>query len=131
MPKEVVLINPCLDYPLSKSGSQSRHNRIWPPLSLAYSAALLENAGFEVKIVDANAERLTPAEVADKIGDSEKIFLTTSTLDRWQCPHLDLSPFLEMVKEIKKKNQSTKIFLVGSHGTIRPEEMLKLTEANV
>lgn len=125
---KIALVNPCLDYPVLKTKKYSTYNKIWPPLSLAYSAALLEKEGFEVEIVDANAERLGPEEVAERTGGCEKVFVTTSTLDRWQCPHLDLKPFLKLVRELKKWKRD--VYLTGVHGTVRPKEMLNMTKVS-
>ncbi|UCG95492.1 MAG: radical SAM protein [archaeon] len=125
MSKQIVLISPCLDYPVIKTRKYSTYNKIWPPLSLAYTAALLEREGFPVKIIDANAERLSPEEVVERMGDSEKIFVTTSTLDRWQCPHLNLEPFVKLVEEIKKK-PGVEIYLIGVHGTVKPREIFEM-----
>jgi len=124
MSGKILLINPLIEYSKNKD-ELSIYNRIWPPLSLANCAALLENNGFDVKIMDANAEFLKPKQVANKSNNFDKIFITTSTIDRWQCPHLNLYPFLELIREVKKVNSN--IYLTGSHGTVRPNEMLKLT----
>ena len=95
-------------------------NRIWPPLCLAVSAALLEEKGFNVEIIDANALRLTPSEAAQMVEKSDKIFITTSSLDIWQCPHLNLDYVRELIDIIKKINKNSKVFLLGAHGTIQP-----------
>jgi len=124
---KISLVNPCLDYPAIKTKNYSTYNKVFPPLSLSYSAAILEKEGFDVKIVDANAERFTIEGILQKIKDSEKVFITTSTLDRWQCPHLDLEPFLKLINEIKKYNP---VYLMGVHGTLKPKEMLNLTKVN-
>jgi anaerobic magnesium-protoporphyrin IX monomethyl ester cyclase len=103
------------------------YNRVWTPLSEANCAALLEQEGHEVVIVDANAERLSAAEVARRASGFDKIFITSSTLDRWQCPVIDLGPFLSYVKSVREV--SDEVYLTGAHGTVRPEEMLTLTGA--
>ena len=103
------------------------YNRVWPPLSEANCAALLEEEGHEVVIVDANAERLDAAEVARRAVGFDKIFITSSTIDRWQCPVIDLRPLLSYVKVLKEVNEE--VYITGAHGTVRPEEMLRLTDA--
>ena len=40
---------------------------IWPPLNLAYLAAIAENKGHEVIIIDGEAERMPLKEMVDKI----------------------------------------------------------------
>jgi radical SAM superfamily enzyme YgiQ (UPF0313 family) len=128
--KKIVLINPTYDYPVLKNVKFYYLNKIWPPLDLANYAALLEKEGFDVKIIDANAERLTPNQVAKMVNGFNKIFITSSTLDRWQCPHPNIKPFLEFVKVIREKNPNINIFVLGAHGTIRTKEILELTKVN-
>ena len=123
MTKKIVFINPLVES--SSVRDNPIYNRIWPPLSLANCGALLEKHGFDVKIIDANTEFIKPKEVVRKINGFDKVFITTSTLDRWQCPHLNINPFLELIREIKKLNLD--IYVMGSHGTMRPKEMLKAT----
>ena len=118
---KVALINPCWDYPVTKKGGI--YNRVWPPLSLANCAAMLEKEGFAVEIIDANAKRLSPEEIAKQVEGFDKIFVTSSTLDRWQCPNTDIRPFLETVRVLGNP------FVIGAHGTVRPEEVLELTGA--
>jgi len=125
---EIVLINPAYDYPVTKRKEAFRWNRTWPPLDLANSAALLEKHGFEVSIIDANADRLAPRDVTQKIKNFDKIFITSGSLDRWQCPHLDIRTFLETVKAIKETG--SEIYVMGPHGTFRPKEILKMTKVN-
>jgi radical SAM superfamily enzyme YgiQ (UPF0313 family) len=103
------------------------YNRVWTPLSEANCAALLEKDGHEVVIVDANAERLSAAEVASHASGFDKIFITSSPLDRWQCPVIDLGPFLSYVNKLREV--SDELYITGVHGTVRPEEMLTLTSA--
>ncbi len=120
---KILLINPTLE-----SGADLPiYNRIWPPLSLANCAAILEENGFTVEILDANAEKMAPRAVSKKAAGFDKVFITTSTLDRWQCPHLNLDIFLALIKEIRKNKKD--FHIIGAHGTVRPKEVLKLTGA--
>lgn len=123
----ILLIKPCWPYPFS--GRELTYNRIWPPLSLANCAAILEREGYLVDILDAHAERIPAQNISERasIRKFDKIFVTSSSLDRWQCPNLDLEPFFDTVKEVKKYND--KVFLTGYHGTVEPEEILERTGA--
>jgi len=125
----VVFVNPSYEYPVLKNAKFYYINKIWPPIDLANCAALLEKEGFYVKIIDANAERLSPEEVSKQVKGFDKIFITSSTLDRWQCPHPNIKPFLNCVDVIRKENPEAKIFVMGTHGTVKPKEILKLTKA--
>ena len=122
---KILLLNPLQVHLVNNKGKI--YNRIWTPLSLANCAALLEKEGHDVKIIDANAEKLSPEEVSKKSGEFDKIFITSSTLDRWQCPVVDLEPFLNYTRVLKENNKE--IFIIGAHGTVRPKEMLELTGA--
>ncbi len=125
-----LLINPAYDYPLVKKGKFVYYNRIWPPICLANCAAILENSGFAVKILDANAERLDAEQVSKAAEDYERVFITSSPLDRWQCPHPNIDPFLEVVHKIRERNPDAEVFVLGTHGTVRPNEILEMTDAN-
>jgi len=126
---KILFINPNYNYSFSKQKDLPIFNRIWPPLSLANCAALLEKEGFHVEIIDANAEGLSPDQVANRIHGFNKIFITSSPIDRWQCPHLNINPFLEFVKKIRK-NRDKELYVMGAHGTVRPKEILKITKAD-
>lgn len=122
---KVVLVNPY--HARLVAGRGRVYNRTWTPLDLATTAAVLRARGVETAIVDANAERLGPAETAARCAGYEKAFVTSTSLDRWQCPHLDLAPFLETVAAVKAA--VPEVFVMGSHGTVRPAEILALTGA--
>ena len=122
---KILIVNPIQMHMINRRGKI--YNRVWPPLSEANCAALLEEEGHEVVIVDANAERLDAAEVARRSVGFDKIFITSSTIDRWQCPVIDLRPLLSYVKVLKEVNEE--VYITGAHGTVRPEEMLRLTDA--
>jgi len=122
---KVLFVNPYQVHLVNKQGKI--YNRVWPPLSLANCAALLEREGHYVRILDANAERLSADEVARRAVGFDKIFISSSSLDRWQCPNLDLFPFLRTVEAVRKVTDE--VFILGAHGTVRPKEMLEWTRA--
>lgn len=122
---KVLLINPSQVDQVNKKGRI--YNRIWTPLDLANCGAILEEEGIEVSILDANAEQLAPDDVAKRATGYEKVFITSTSLDRWQCPFLDINPFLQTVSAVKEV--ASEIYVAGSHGTVRPEEMLEATGA--
>ncbi|MBI2835651.1 MAG: radical SAM protein [Acidobacteria bacterium] len=103
------------------------YNRLWPPLELAYAAAMLERDGIQPTVIDANAEQIGPAEVAERARGFDKAFVTSTSLDRWQCPQLNLDPFLRYIEALKAV--VPEVYVLGSHGTVKPREMLELTGA--
>ncbi|MCX6818905.1 MAG: radical SAM protein [Candidatus Aenigmarchaeota archaeon] len=122
MSEKIMLISPYME---DSSENIPIYNRIWPPLDLANCAALLEENGFIAEILDANAERLSNKDICKKAKEFNKIFITTSTIDRWQCPHLNLTPVLKLIKEMRKNKIA--FHIIGTHGSVRPKEILKLT----
>jgi len=125
MPMKIVLVKPYFPYPYSRG--EYTYNRIWPPLCLANCASLLEKEGHSVKILDAHAQRIIPKKVANYIKDYDKIFITSSSLDKWQCPNIDISTFLETTRYIQEL--TCEFYIMGYHGTVAPEKILNLTKA--
>lgn len=124
-PMKILLVNPYQVHLVNKKGKI--YNRVWPPLSLANCAALLREKRHGVRIIDGNAERLEPHTVAKLAHGFDKIFITSTSIDRWQCPNIDTQPFLDTVTALRKI--SKEIFIIGSHATVNPEKMLTLTDA--
>ena len=122
---KVLLVKPWFPYPYSKG--EYTYNRIFPPLALANCAALLEDEGCEVAIVDAGAEKIKLPKLKKIAEEFDKIFITSSSLDKWQCPNIDITPFLDTVKCIKDVN--SELYLIGYHGTVDPEAILEQTQA--
>jgi anaerobic magnesium-protoporphyrin IX monomethyl ester cyclase len=121
----IVFINPYQAQLVSRRGKI--YNRVWPPLSLANCAALLELHGHKVRIIDANALRMPPARLQAELEDCERVFVSSSDLDRWQCPSIDMDPFLNTVAAVRRCTEE--VYVLGAHGTVRPEEVLRLTKA--
>lgn len=121
---KILLIKPRWPYPI---GRDFIYNRIWPPLCLSTCAALLEKDGHEVKILDAHAERLPNNGIGRRIAGFDKVFLTSSTLDRWQCPNIDIQPFLSAAAVIR--NATPELFVMGYHGSINPRWVIQATGA--
>jgi anaerobic magnesium-protoporphyrin IX monomethyl ester cyclase len=130
MARRVLLVNICYNYPLVTEGIFSAVNKIWPPLCLAYTTSLLVKEGVDVKLLDANALRIKPEATGDLSASYDMIFVSTSDYARWECPHLDLKPAISTCRSIREKNPSSQIFLVGTHGTVRPKEMIEMCGAD-
>ena len=50
---------------------------------------------------------------------AEMVVVTSSALDRWQCPTLELDPLLAVLGQLRQ--QVGKLVLTGFHGTVQPE----------
>lgn len=123
---KVLLVNPFQVEYVHKKGRI--YNRTWTPLDLAYCSAMLERHGIQADILDANAEQIGPEGVAQRARGYDKVFLTSTSLDRWQCPHLDLNPFFKTVAAVRAI--APEVYVLGSHGTVKPAEMLEETKAD-
>jgi len=111
--------------PVSKSQIRAgrRYNRIWPPLSLLNCAALAREAGAQVSMVDLQVERVTDSQLQKIARTFDLIFVTTSSLDRWQCPHLDITESVLIVRKLPRD----KVYIMGAHGTMHPKWILDST----
>ncbi|MEZ5397085.1 MAG: hypothetical protein R2724_30505 [Bryobacterales bacterium] len=96
---KVLLVNPNQESLVQKKGRI--YARRWTPLDLATTAAALERAGVEAHVLDANALGLDADETARRATGYDKVFVTSTSLDRWQCPHLDLGPFLRTAEALR------------------------------
>jgi radical SAM superfamily enzyme YgiQ (UPF0313 family) len=118
----VALVNPRW-----QEGGGPVYNRLWPPLSLAVTAAMLEDDGHDVEVVDANALGIGNGELLERLKGVDKAFLTSSTLDKWVCPNLGLEPFVQAASVARQV--VPQVYGLGVHGTVRPRHVLEL--ANV
>jgi anaerobic magnesium-protoporphyrin IX monomethyl ester cyclase len=82
----VLLVNS----PHSEDGEKVRRfSRPWPPLDLLNCAALLRRDGHDVSLLDYCADVVSVAALDEAATAADRIFITTTPLDRWQCPTLD------------------------------------------
>ena len=121
---DILLINP--DWIGVRKQKQPQFKRLWQPLDLAISAALIEKEGVSVYILDNAIDRLSPIEIGRLSRGFEKIFVTSTPYDRWQCPSLDIGFFFETLKHIPKN----RLYIMGAHVTERPEVILKHSRAH-
>ncbi|PTL35877.1 hypothetical protein CLG94_09000 [Candidatus Methylomirabilis limnetica] len=120
---KVLLVNPSWDGLVSRKGR--RFNRTWPPLDLLNCAALLEQDGHSASIIDARATPTPLDAIRDAATQHDLVFITSAPIDRWQCPNLDLSPFLAVTHLV----EPDKLYVMGTHGTVAPGELLNMTRA--
>jgi radical SAM superfamily enzyme YgiQ (UPF0313 family) len=116
--RRVLLINP--HWSTLRRQGQGQYRRTWPPLDLAVAAQLLENDGFEVSLLDNNAEHQPLRNVGQLARDFDLIFLTSSPYDRWQCPALDITFFYDTVEQLPRE----RLVIMGAHISERLEASL-------
>lgn len=119
----VLLVNPSWDQYISRKGR--RINRAWPPLDLLNCAALLEREGISVELLDARAQWMDPRAIADMSRRYDAVLVTSSPMDRWQCPNLELELFLDRLAPL----HHDRLYLMGVHGTHYPQLLLERTHA--
>lgn len=102
-----------------------RFSRPWAPLDLLNCAALLRQDGHDVRLLDYRASRVSPAIRDAAVAAADLILVTTTPLDRWQCPTLNTDATFEFIRQFP----SGRTWVSGAHGTMRPEWVLGETGA--
>ena len=121
----ILLVNP--DWTGIGLQKQPQFKRIWQPLDLAIAAAMLEEAGFYVRILDNNIKHLSLRSLGKEAEAFDKVFVTSTPYDRWQCPSLDIGFFFQTVGQIPRN----RLYIMGAHVTERPEAILKQSRARL
>ncbi|MBU0701959.1 B12-binding domain-containing radical SAM protein [bacterium] len=93
---------------------------VWSPLSLAICAAVLEQEGIEVSIIDCIVKGVTPKQLILQIAafKPDLVVLNTST------PSIEAD--LKMVFMIKQACPETKTAIIGIHPTALPDECFRV-----
>jgi radical SAM superfamily enzyme YgiQ (UPF0313 family) len=120
----VTVVNP----PWPGEGFGARSDVRWPhkrrdkyieyPIYLAYTVAVLEEAGFEVSFVDAVMEELDIPAFVDRIGALAPDLLVM------ECSTPSISYDLESARQVKLAFPATKLALIGSHSTFFHQQLL-------
>lgn len=112
---KVFILNP--NFNLEKKSAMNVRAR--QPLSLAIIAELLRQKNFQIELLDANVLQLSLKQTLDKIKNFKPdiLILTTTPIDRWECPHTHLDKIFKLINLVDVKNK----ILVGSHGTVSPD----------
>lgn len=120
----VLLVNPSWEGLVSKKARL--YNWSFPPLDLLNLSAILKEKGIQARMLDLRVRPLPAGRLAEEFQKAEKIIITSSPLDRWQCPNIELDIFFQLCGLI---NDKKKLIVTGVHGTIHPEYVLKKTRA--
>ncbi|MDY6912475.1 MAG: radical SAM protein, partial [Chloroflexota bacterium] len=86
------------------------------PMGLATIAAVIEQQGYQVKIIDANALGLEPKAVIPYLSDADIVGLTAMT------PTINIA--LDIARHVKQAKADLPVILGGAHATLLPEETL-------
>jgi anaerobic magnesium-protoporphyrin IX monomethyl ester cyclase len=118
----VLLVNA----PHTEDGERVRRfSRPWAPLDLLNCAAILRRAGHQVRLLDYRAGAVSDASRDEAVAAADRIVVTTTPLDRWQCPTLDTEATFRFLRGFP----GAKTWVSGTHGTMRPEWMLERSGA--
>ena len=130
MAGKVLLLNLYYDYPTVNEGVFSGINKIWQPISLAYTWSLMRKAGVDARLLDCNALRIKPDKSGAKTRGYDIVVVSSTSYDRWECPHLNLDSLKHTCENIKHENPDITLVLSGSHVSSRPLEIMKMCGAD-
>lgn len=92
------------------------------PLGLTYIAAVLEQEGHQVEIIDLNVERVNQKELQGRVKDASIVGITGMITEYQEV--------LKITDVIKQANGDVKIVLGGPLATTLPRELLQVSQAD-
>lgn len=95
---------------------------VWVPLGLTYIAAVLEEEGYDVTIIDMNAEKIGDKDFRKRIKGFDIIGIT-GMITEYQ-------KILELITTVRETVPCAKIILGGPLATTLPKELLERTQAD-
>jgi anaerobic magnesium-protoporphyrin IX monomethyl ester cyclase len=100
---------------------------------MLYAAARLRRDGLSVQLVDNRVEKLSLPALARSVALSRIVVVTTTPYDQVQNYFLDYrcSYAIVTIQHLKKAAPLRPIIVCGSHGTVRPDLVLRETGADV
>lgn len=105
---------------------------IEPPLWAALMAAFVRHHDYSVKIIDAEAENLTPEYAAEKVAEYDPLLVNIVVLG--SNPSASSTPKMtaagEVASALKERASHIKIILSGLHPSALPERTLREEEAD-
>jgi len=122
---KIFILNP--NFNLEKKAIMPVRSR--QPLSLAIIASILRQDGNKIELLDANVLGYFNNQIIKKIKDfqPEVLILTSTPIDRWECPNVYIDNIFKIIKRVNVKYK----ILTGSHGTIMPEWVFKKSKVDI
>jgi len=104
---------------------------IEPPIWAGLMATFMRNRGFSVRILDANAENLSPAETAERVADLNPLLAAVVVYGHNPSASTQLMPAAGAIcTALKQRAPETKVLLVGGHVAALPERTLREEDAD-
>ncbi len=100
---------------IGRCGRRAVAGELWPQTGLAYLAAVLRNANFDVSFIDAMAENLTMDSLLKRISDIEPQIVVAGTTTPTFSNDIKV---LEQIRNAK----AVRTVLVGTHSSALPRE---------
>ena len=101
------------------------------PLELLSARQMLRKQGHAVLLIDAFMEDLTPQQVRERLNEFEEDFLVIPTAPSylfWRCPQPELRIPAHWIAALSR---SSKVVVIGPHGSVTPQPTLEKTNADV
>jgi len=104
-----------------------------PPLGMLYCATMLERDGYTVDVIDVRARGIPLRRLAQEINGASFIVVTTTPYDQVQNFFVDyrFQYALRTINFLKEQFPQIPIAVCGSHGTVRPDLMLRDSRADI
>jgi len=124
-PLELLLVNPGSRKQLyQKLGDDL--SAIEPPVWAGLIATFVRTKGYSVRILDANAEGLSPADAAKRVADSHPLLTVVVVYGQNPSASTMVMPAVSsLCKEIKQRSSQQRILLIGGHVAALPEQTLR------
>jgi len=110
--KKILLVNPRLN---------AWSPNIWVPLGLAYIAAVLEQGGYVVRIIDLNVRQLSKGKLIGEVGQADVVGIGGMITE-----YSEVLGLIDFVKKVDVKP----VILGGGLATALPREILEVSQAD-
>lgn len=121
---DIVLINPG-DRRQVYQDLGKDYSAIEPPFWVAVMAAYLRNNGFDVAIIDSNAENNSPQETAEKVSRLQPLLSAVIVYGSQPSASTQNMTIAGRICKALKENTSSKVVIGGLHPSALPEQTLK------
>ncbi|WP_298438382.1 radical SAM protein [Geobacter sp.] len=126
---DIVLINPG-DRKQVYQGLGADLAAVEPPFWVAVIASYLRSVGFTVAIIDANAENITPSEVAERVRLLAPLLAAVIVYGSQPSASTQNMPAAERICSVLKERTTAQVAIGGLHPSALPEHTILTTDAD-